>query len=187
MRDWLNQHPGLAAGIAVVVLAVCAGLVWYSLRDARPDVPTEAFFLDLGTGQLFQASLQAIPPIPAPSGHTLEDGSPGAVKAYVYACGSCGDPSARRISYLERFTPEAKQRREELIQRTGLPVERITPRVWQEMRSSPNDGKLLASADAPEQWESAEAPAGQQIMATPPPQCDDGRLAQPCFLKVGAS
>lgn len=185
MRDWLNQHRGVVVGIVALILVACGVLLWYGMRDARPDFPDNAFFYDVGTGKVFEAELGMVPPIAAPSGQTLPDGSPGGVKAYVYACGSCFDENARKIAYLERFTAEAQQRREELRQQYNVPIDHLPPQAWQQIRASPDDGRLVATAAAPDQWHEAASPAGLAIVGAAAPVCADGSPASPCFMRTG--
>jgi hypothetical protein len=70
--------------------------------------PTEMYYYDLNTGQLFSGPINAIPPIETPSGKTPAGENAG-VKAYVFSCGDCADASQRYIGWMEKADAMAKK------------------------------------------------------------------------------
>jgi hypothetical protein len=113
LRDWINNNTPLVTVIALVIVVGAIGYIFYSQRTPTFRQPNQ-YFYDLGSAapdhidRLFPAKAQ-IPPIDAPSGKVMDDGSPAGVGASVFACGGCDDKSQRFIAYLETYTPEAKQ------------------------------------------------------------------------------
>ena len=91
---WVN------AALLVIIAAVL--VITHAVGSAEPPV-TLAWWYDMGTGELYGASGQGLPPEVAPSGAE-------AVKAVVYAEKDCADPTDRFIVYLWKFTPQGKQR-----------------------------------------------------------------------------
>lgn len=89
--------------IVVSVLAVSgAGLVIWNRGLGDRGSETPEWFYDLSEKKLYAVPRGTIPPHRGIGG-AENDG----VRALVVACrGSCGDASARKIAYLEKFTPE---------------------------------------------------------------------------------
>ncbi len=89
--------------IVVSVLAIAgAGVVIWTRGMGDGGSQTPEWFYDLSEKRLYAVPRGTIPPHRGIGG-AADDG----VRAVVVACkGSCGDASARRIAYLEMFTPE---------------------------------------------------------------------------------
>ena len=102
-RNWINQHGAL-------VVVGCVGLLllsWTILPHAPPRQPPPkyVYYLDPHTELLIAGPAMAIPPIDV-------DGR-AAVRVHVFACADCAEPF---IAYYEKYSPEAKQRLEEISQ-----------------------------------------------------------------------
>ena len=109
LRRWINKHSSIVTVISVAVLILALGWIVQEVRFRwnRSAVIPDAWFYDLNTGQLFRAKSNGLPPIAAPSG-PLPNGEHAGVRAKVFACGDCSDPSNRFIGWLEKLTPEVK-------------------------------------------------------------------------------
>src|SRR5690606_22803013 len=88
-RDWLNKRSAIVTVLAVVVLIAALGFIIMQARGKpyRPQI-VPVYYYDLGSGKLFTAMSDQIPPIQSDSG-SGPGGMPQGVRAYVYACGDC--------------------------------------------------------------------------------------------------
>ena len=139
-------------------------------RDA-PSTPQRAarvvdvYFMDTADGSLFVGKSDELPPIVAPSG---KDG----VRAFVFACGDCGDESARFTGWLETYTPEAKKAIE-------TPAE--GPEGGMDNYEIVETGHLVASPTSNGQWFMANSENGMKLMDTVQAKCSGDVPAKPCF------
>lgn len=97
LRESLQKNP-VAALIVVVVLVGIAVLI-VMRGNSAPSGGNTVYFYDLGSGQLFHAAADAVPPIDSPSGANL------GVGAAVFACGDCAAEGDRFIAYLQTLEP----------------------------------------------------------------------------------
>ena len=93
-----NPTSAIIAGV-VIVLCIVWLVYYYTGKDG--PAPTQAWYYDMGTGELYGAPGQGFPPKIAPSGKE-------AVKAKVFAERDCADPDDRFIVFLWKFTPEGQ-------------------------------------------------------------------------------
>lgn len=87
---------------AVLLCVVAAGALVYSLSrgSGGNGAAGGKYFYDLQSGELFTSDSTDPAPIAAPSG------GQGAL-ATVVACGSCSDPAARQVIYLQKWSDDA--------------------------------------------------------------------------------
>jgi hypothetical protein len=99
------QHPTIVA-VALIVIAVIG---WVVMDDGAATVK-RVWFYDTNTCELFVGPAKAVPPIAAPSdsGHGAQSG----VLATVIRVEGDDTP---RIVYLQTYTPEGKQMREDFL------------------------------------------------------------------------
>src|SRR5262245_56366786 len=102
MRSWLQEHTGVVSAV-LLCLAGVSVILFFRAQRAPVARQQETWFYDLGDGKLYTVSGSPIPPAAAPSKKTAPDGSPGGVRAHVFACGNCADASARFVGYLETY------------------------------------------------------------------------------------
>lgn len=134
---------------AVALLACAAWMGWRFLADDS-GISGKAYFYDLSEQRLFVGPRDAIPPIKG-----LNDSVADAVRAVVIATnGVASDQAARRIAYLEKYSPELK-REMEAAQASG---------------TSPTMGRGLAQAhrfvrrlDKPQWYSMTTEEAGQIV------------------------
>jgi hypothetical protein len=115
VRQWLNEHPGVAGGIVAAVVALAIGVVVFQVLGARQKFPTrlpKAFYTVDDGKTFFEAGSENI----APFDHKGQQ----AVSAYVYECNG-----KRFVGYLERYTPAAKQK---IAQKTFTPQDQVSGR-----------------------------------------------------------
>lgn len=175
--------------VAIALLSIGAGLIaWnYWPEPRRQWQPRPTVFIDLATGDFFEAPQGAVPPMDAPSGAKLADGSPAGVRPVLYGCGGCDDPEARFIAWVETYTPEdAKYLRENR-----------GPGRWQAMRNQEADDgsyeepyepeKLVAPMPAPGSdlttiyWSYASDPEGKELEKAALENCPEGVYSRPCY------
>lgn len=160
--SFVRDHPKLVFGLAVILALVVYQFV-LSGNDRRGL--TKAYYFDIGTGEVFVASARFQPPIPAPSGSLLGDGAPAGVRAEMFACGDCGDPSARFVGYLDRLSPDHHK--------AALNGEVSALPDGVDFEGYLQDGWLVASPDRPEHWVKLTSDEGAIIVDAPHEKCGD--------------
>jgi hypothetical protein len=109
----MGKHSATAA-VAAVLILVGAVLIITRARNPTPEPSPKLYFYDLGPSsadpldRTFVLEASEVPPVKPPSGYVTPAGSPGGVRAYVFACGDCNDSARRFIGFLETYTPAAK-------------------------------------------------------------------------------
>lgn len=99
--------------IAAVLMLIIAGVIIY--RSMGPQPAVKAYFYDLSKNELFVADANLIPPI-----RGIDNAEEDGVKAVVIA--PANNLKARRIAYLERYSPELKKDMEEARARNSAPM-----------------------------------------------------------------
>jgi hypothetical protein len=99
MREWLNQNPLMATGLAVLVLAACvAVVVSFGGGGRKPPMGDRVvYWWDLEANAPFTASTANKAPIPAPSGGQ-------GVIAHLFTCGKCTPDEW--FGYVETYADE---------------------------------------------------------------------------------
>jgi len=167
---WVQAHQHmLIVCIVVVWLSTLAVIGLTSMPQTANATPQTAWFYDLNTGELFEASY-AIPPIATSSGK--HDGEPAGVMAYVFSCGKCS-ADQRYIGWLET-------RQEPGISAAALEAEQElkpgTPLLLQEA-----SGTMIRRVDD-KQWYPIEGEAAQHVMDEALSKCDS---AEPIRCSAG--
>lgn len=181
LRDAMNQRPAVTAGVALLLVATAALLVYlFQSSGGRPlhGVPEQAYFLDTETGTVFADSFTAEPPV-TPPGKSEATG----VRLHMFACGSCEDESKHFKGYLEMSTEEARQARREMdmLERGelqgggmarggGLPALQVIV----------TRGEQVAAPEAPYKWVLRASAEGQRVLAAPLAKCGSEKLEE-CF------
>ncbi|MCX5659769.1 MAG: hypothetical protein NTW19_08620 [Planctomycetota bacterium] len=140
------------------------------------DTPRPVWFYDLADGKLFVKSSTLVPPIAAPSGKVMPDGSPMGVRAYIFSCGSCTDPQARYIGMLERYSPDVQM----ILQKPPPDREGEPPT---DLTAVAARGHFIAKPDkagsvAWHDWASSE---GRTILEESNHECSNGQLPSQCL------
>jgi len=99
MREWLNKFGVYVVGGALVV-AVILYFVMGSSAKAPSSNDVKAFYLDEETGEESLHPVSQVPPLIGKSG------KPTVVQAIKY---SCDGGKTKKIAYLRKYTPEAKE------------------------------------------------------------------------------
>ena len=108
IRQWVNEHSGIATVSAMVIVVCAVGyLATRVFHIGRPagEMPQRHWFYDLSDKKLFGDASAKVAPFNTEEGHV-------AVKAVVYHCGSCSEP--QKIAYLEKYTTKGKAKIEKL-------------------------------------------------------------------------
>jgi hypothetical protein len=99
VRETLNRHPRITAGVIAVILLAAVCFFWSSGiggSGAGTSGTLSYFSIDDGKSW-FADDAKKIP--------TFQKGGKDAVRAYVYKC----PDGTKFVSHLERYTPEAKK------------------------------------------------------------------------------
>lgn len=165
----MERQTLLKVGLAFVLLFAGAVLIVTNLRgvsQTRGNAPAQAYFYDLESHQLFAASADATPPIPAPSGEGK------AVRAFIYTCGSC--KTDRRLVYLQMLTERAHDAASRMARLDQQERARLYDVVHQGtmVAAEPTNG-------SPPRWVSIATPEGRAITQTSAAMCD-GKPATSC-------
>jgi hypothetical protein len=121
----MERGPTFKLVGALILLGVAGWMIWRFLADDG-GVSGKAYFYDLSERRLFTGPRDAVPPIKG-----VNDAEADAVRAVVISTnGVATDRSARRIAYLEKYSPDLK-REMEAAQASG---------------TSPQMGRALAQA-----------------------------------------
>ena len=190
IRDWMNNNSAVVTIVAVLLLIVALLMLVNTCRGpSAPPAVTRNYYYDMNKNELFVGEANQIPPIQTESGpYSPAEGAPqmgAGVKAYVFACGDCSDPSKRFIGYLEMYTPEAKQKMDEFVkqaaQREGVPE--MPPEAYLMYEEGQVQGRLIKRVDDP-QWVAADTDKGVQIVNELTQRCPQGDKSvrlRPCF------
>lgn len=169
LRERLRQRPALLVAGCAAALAAAGGIAWLSLSGERRP---QAWFYDVGSGEVFVADAAAAPPVTAPSRAVLSDGSPGGVRAYLFACGACTRQS-RFVGYLERLESATHR---VVTGAAALPA--LDAAVSYD--DFVERGVLVASPDAPHAWVSKASEEGAAIRDAAYGRCGEGVTVELC-------
>lgn len=130
IREWMNQHRGVATGLVSAVVLLAVGLIVVQVMASRKKYPSESpdSFFTVDDGKTyFTASSDNIPP--------FDYKGQQAVHAYVFESNG-----KRFVGYLERYTPEA---------RSAILAGKRTPQVERFGRQlkKPGAGEWVKSGD----------------------------------------
>ncbi|GIW78286.1 MAG: hypothetical protein KatS3mg105_0093 [Gemmatales bacterium] len=106
LRESINENPVLGLGIALVLLAVAAAgyfLIKPDTSERDKEYEPLSYYYDQNKKELFVAPSGREVPFETDSGSY--QGEPAAVRAHVFACGSCADESKRFIGWLSKPAP----------------------------------------------------------------------------------
>lgn len=168
-----NQKPFVIGGIVAVCLAV--GLVVWEVKPAGvPPAPSSYYFYDTSNGSITTEPAGALPPLKGATGKdTL-------VRAYMYTCTSCGD---KKVGYLMKYTPRAKQALQYLAQPKGP---HMTPQQSMAYFSSRAQyesaipaGTYVRLPAKGSHWHPLMSQAGSAI--TKPIKCPGNSAGKPCL------
>ncbi len=124
----------------------------------------EVYFMDTADGSIFTDKSDQLPPITAPSGKH-------GVRAFVFACGDCGDEANRFVGWLETYTPEAKK---------AIETPAAGPEGGMANYELVENGHLVASPDSNGKWIKANSKDGFMLMDKIQGKCGNQAL-KPCF------
>lgn len=150
-------------------LFALAGLFFFLFRDPVRE-PME-YFYDESEQTLFTAPVGSIPPIKG-----INDDKLDGVRAMVVAPkGKCRDESARRIAYLERWSPQLKQQMEAAARAKaeGRPIPNLLDRSMKKMH------QFVRRVDSP-RWHPFNTDAAAQIIAELRTKDSQGNIPDIC-------
>ncbi len=139
----------------LVGVSIFLGLGGTGKRPTSPPRKSQAYFWDLNKRELFTADADLLGPIDTDSGDF--EGHPAGVRAVVFSCGSCNDPEARFVAWLEMPGKDAND--------TSSPGE-----------DNEGPGPLIRDVNG-DKWHSSESTEAGAIMDQAQTRCgEDGRL-----------
>lgn len=163
-RDSLNRSPGLILLVTTVALLILGSAVWKLGRNSG-GVPVAqgvfAWFYDLNTGRLFQATCNKLGPIAAPSG-PLPGGEPAGVRAHVYSYVMDPNENELFVGFLDKPDPHASGKRP----------------TWKRQDFEKWVRHRIIRRPADETWVSPASEAGQAILRRLVQPDEQGRTAQ---------
>lgn len=174
IRDWINENQPIVAGVVIVVLILAFARITCELMGGPGYSPItqEFYYYDLNTGELFPVSYKEVPPIPAPSDIENDTGENNGVRAFVFSCTDCSDPSTFKIAYLQRLSDEAKEMHERM--KSG----EIPP---EEMMMVPEEEYYVARP-GDSRWVSGMSEQGMRLVESAyTEECPDGEMPEECF------
>lgn len=161
IRQSLNKNPFIAGGALVLIIII--GL-FFAIKSiigpSGPPIPKYAYYIDEETGEESEQSINEIPPLV-----NEKTGKPTLVRASYYSCGSC-KKGERKLAYLEKFTPQAKDTLEKARKASAEgqpPMEDMSVHMR---------GYLVRSPEPGAKWVLAESDPGRQV--TSAIQCPGG-------------
>lgn len=135
---------------AAILLLGTAGWMIFSFLRSQAGPSEKAYFYDLSEKKLFVASRELIPPI-----RGVNDATEDGVRAVVVSVtGDPKDASARRIAYLEKYSPELKTEMESARASGGSPAMG---------RGAAQQHRFVRRVEDAE-WSSLATPGGEQIV-----------------------
>ncbi len=153
LRSLIHQNQkatGIIAGAVSLICLFCITSYLFGSNDSdQPAKLRSTWFYDLNNKALFPAPFDAVAPIHVDGQAATE--KPNGVKAYVFACGDCGNEDQRFIGWLEAFALESRQL---------MTANRLLTLEEQQVTES---GRLVRSASGSE-WAVTASEAGQQLM-----------------------
>ena len=171
IRDTVKKNS-LATGIVILIMIAAAvlyaayALGYLGQKQAGPDLATmKAFFMDEETGKIEIHPVSEIPPL------TGESGKPTVVVARFFTDST---DDARKLIYLERFTPEGKLAKE--ATRDGRPP------TLEEMAAL-RGGTQVRSAEPNSPWVFVDTPEGHAILKSVSALNPDVNKVRPVFPK----
>lgn len=179
-EKWLDAVEINHAGNEVVITATVPGgdVVKYvkqlqeaSKQNAYKPRIVDVYYYDLGTGELFLAKSNEIPPIDAPSGPGPNN-TPRGVRAYVFSCGDCSDKSQQFVGWLEMYTPDAKR----ALTSPPKPGEKQGPEYYDLWERG-----CLVSVPGSGRWALANSEDGHKVMESSQSKCGGNIVPRPCF------
>lgn len=177
IREFLNQNSSIGILAAVVLLVISLFIIFRQISGGGGGQTIDKrYFLDLNTGEIFPADIQAVPPIETPSGP--HEGEPAGVAAYVVTCGDCKNSYAgmtpsevqetgAQIMYLSKYSMEDKQ----ALERARNSEEGIDQAMY--------TSELIADVSG-NRWVSMESRDAMQIMENRL-DCPGDQSLKPCY------
>ncbi len=186
IREFMNRHSVLVVIVSVVVMFLAVMYAFNGTGGGTARPPTELYFYDTMTGELFVASAKEYPPINTPS--QAAGSKPAGVRANVFSCGKCNEKEWY-IGYLETYTPEAKEVQLKLDEEMSRPVPPAAgdagpvPPIGPSLEDSKRliDGHLVASPKAVDKWLKQESNEGASLASGAVKKCPDNKYPQQCF------
>jgi hypothetical protein len=143
----MGQNPIVAVTAALVLI----GAVIFTIRNlVGNDSPPTTYsnWYNMKTDTLYGSDANDVAPVTLPSGAE-------AVKAAVFANGSCDDTKKRFIGYLSKFTAETKVKFEEAQQQDPIDPMR--------MKAISDEGQMIKRPDDAD-WVEGNSNAGFAIL-----------------------
>jgi hypothetical protein len=159
IREYINQHPALAWGIAgPLALAAVVFIAWWAWPHVEREPQQMAYFYDLNTGELFEVPASTIGPIETESGPYKQ--MPAGVRAHVYCYGTYREGVEKFVGYLE-------------VPIEGVPRDQWPPGV--EPDPDTEIGDYLVRRPDDDRWYNASSPEGIAIMDEVHTRCPEGQ------------
>ena len=112
IRESLNEKPAITTGVTIGIIVLALAIMIYQFTGGSAGASSTAgkvFFSDDDGKTFFPDDSSKVPP--------CDHNGKQAVRAYVFSCNG-----TKSVVYLERYTPEAKRRKEAALTSPKSPV-----------------------------------------------------------------
>lgn len=136
IRELLNKNQKVTGTIAAGFVVVAVTVMVMSARSTQSPTFRKAFYTTDDGKTFFTDSISLIPP--------FEKDGKQAVRAIVYQCGG-----EQKVSYLERFSADAKAELESLRKEGGAPDSAVEQRIFEGglQAKKPGDADWIAQSE----------------------------------------
>lgn len=185
LRTWLNENSAITTIAAVVLLMIALGVMLMTVTGGGAgggfEPPTQKYFYDLNTGELFAVPLDELPPIDRGAPYALPNGQtmPAGVEAVVFGAEGA-DPSELIVGWVETLRPE---KRDEIVaaQAAAVPNDANSDMELYGLIEQSQSERLVMDPEASEPiFVPRFSERGMQIMARRFTD-DDGEPLRPVF------
>lgn len=152
IRQWINDNATAMLIVALGLVVVAGGVLYFQLFDSGPGSIRAVYFLDMETQEVFEQPPGTLAPVSAPSGGQ-------GVRAHLYTCGEC-EPD-EWFGYLETVREDGQ-----------------APAAANEEPPYREGDHLLRELDNGE-WVPYFSPAGERIREVAEQPCPDEHDASP--------
>lgn len=155
LRQWLNENTAITTIAAVVLLMIALGVMLMTLTGggggARFEPPTQKYFYDLNTGELFAVPMDELPPIERGAPYALPNGQtiPAGVEAVVFAPQG-GSEDEYVVGWVETLRPEKRTQILEAKRQSDASQDVQIQATYYELLENADAERLVMDPSSPE-------------------------------------
>jgi len=175
LREKLNNNSASTTAVALVVCVFCVGFVIYYQSSGAERGLDNQYYYDTNTQKVVSIDAEGdLPPLETDS--EPASGQPAAVRAFIYACGSCGSYAGMSLAQVEESGAVMG-----MLQKWPDKLRQMAKNDnMDKFQGSPLNYRLVRSPDS-EEWHKVASPKGRKLDRTDRPECEDGDRAMLCI------